>query len=486
MAIDSDFVSLLQNLMPEDPFLPPKPWESIPSEGGGISAAQDSSARSSKTLYDPFTISEAMLVRLVMNALQGVKSALDSIELLSASFCSIPADRTFHRIPCLWHRSSSTNSLGKILKSIGHSGHIFFHLRKFVDYFLGNLNLNGESRDDEEVRKGQISPELAGNLAPTVDINHESEMGKCPPYGLVNQAFCVAVGKVLDGYLCALNTLFSSVKLRHSKNVDMSAEDCPEVGSLTSVVHSEVSVMEAYLHTKELRTHIEALGNICFAFSVSSRDNLTTETSLQFYNFPKGADLLTFLYVQLRDADPVHRTLLKFLFVRACEPYCGLVKSWIYQASVNDPYKEFIVECFDDSSPSFYGRGGYRNGSPLPSIKERGVSIPCFLKDVNQPLLRAGQQLQVLIKLLDMCNCVTTTDKNYGRGSQLLNLEDILPYWNGSISEHISCLFPLTFSRRDIEAKTLKRETMYRMMQEKLENLLPRLSTRCWMTISNV
>lgn len=31
----------------------------------------------------------------------------------------------------------------------------------------------------------------------------------------------------------------------------------------------------------------------------------------------------------------------------------------------------------------------------------KGVSVPCFLEDVYMPLLRAGQQLQVLSKLLE-------------------------------------------------------------------------------------
>lgn len=118
--------------------------------------------------------------------------------------------------------------------------------------------------------------------------------------------------------------------------------------------------------------------------------------------------------------------------------------------------------------------------------QERSVSVPCFLKDVCRPLLRAGQQLQVLIKLLDMCNCMTTRDQSYERGALLSNLADVLPYWNDSTSEHVSCSFPLTFMKRNMEAMVLKRETLYRMLQEKLENLFPRLSIRCWQISSNV
>lgn len=223
-------------------------------------------------------------MRLVVNALQGVKSALDDIEKLSTVFCSNPADRTFHQIPSLWHRSSSTTALGETLKSVGQSGLVFFLLRKFVDYFLGaDFSIRGESRDNEEKKNKE-----------------ELGLDNCPPQSLVNQAFSVAVGKVLEGYICALNTLYTSVEMRRSKSPVASAQVYTGVGSLTSVVHSEVSVLEVCLHTKELRTHIEALGHICFALLIPSAEDITADLSLQFCNFPKGADLLTYLYIQLR------------------------------------------------------------------------------------------------------------------------------------------------------------------------------------------
>lgn len=237
-----------------------------------------------------------MLVRLVVNALHGVKSALDDIENLSAAFCSNPADRTSHRIPSFWHRSSSTNALGETLKSVRRSGLVFFLLREFVEYFLGaDSTAGGESRSNE--RKNDIGNrrELAGNQP--VEGN---ETGDCPPRSLVNQAFSVAVGKVLEGYLCALDTLVSSVQLRRSKSAAESARVSTEAGSLMSVVHSGVSVLEVFLHTKELRTHIEALGHICFARLMPFKEDIAADVSLQFCNFPKGADLLTYLYIQLR------------------------------------------------------------------------------------------------------------------------------------------------------------------------------------------
>lgn len=234
------------------------------------------------------------MVRLAMNGLQGVRSSLVSIEKLSAAFCSDPADRTFHQIPSLWTRSSSTHALGKILKTIGCSGSSVFLLYKFVDHFT---NLNLDEKGNREVNSE--SPENKDNRG--------SEVGERPPYSLVNQAFSVAVGKVLEGYICALDTLYASVGLRRSsKGIDVSLHASSGAGCLTSVVHSEVTLLEIYLHTKELRTHIQALGHICnlhnlaLCYSVSSFEDIIAKATLEFCNFPRGGDLLTYLYTQLQ------------------------------------------------------------------------------------------------------------------------------------------------------------------------------------------
>lgn len=221
-------------------------------------------------------------MRLAMYAMQGVESALISIEKLSAAFCSEPADRTFHRIPSLWTRASSTHALGNILSSIGCSGSRVFLLLKFVDYFTNFISCeNSASKDDSEVYEE-----------------------KRPSYSLVNQAFAVAVGKVLEGYMCALDTLYASVGFRRISRNDGAPSSL--VGCLTSVVHSEITLLELYLHTKDLRTQIEALANICnlhdvkLSLSVSSVEDSIAKAALEFRNFHRGGDLLTYLYKQLQ------------------------------------------------------------------------------------------------------------------------------------------------------------------------------------------
>ncbi|XP_015873298.2 uncharacterized protein LOC107410385 [Ziziphus jujuba] len=473
MGLESDFgSSLFENLKLEDPWLPPSSWESLPSESGprlshrNLSSTSLSSS-STRFLHNASSVSEGSLVRLAMNALQGVQSSLISIEKLSAAFCSDPADRTFHEIPSLWNRSSSTNAQGKILKSIGCSGFLVFLLCKFVDYF-SNPNFDKSSG-------GMRQHEC---LKPVETQNHrEGEVN--PPYTLVNHAFSVAVGKVIEGYICALDTLYASVHLRHSsESSDLPLQASSSVGCLTTVVYSEITLLELYLHTKELRAQIEALGNICnlyniaLCFSESSSEDLIAKASLEFDNFCRGGDLLTYLYTQLQVADPPHCAMLKFLFLRSFEPYCGFIRSWMFKAELNDPYKEFIVEYFDNLQPSQHGKTGISMDFPLASVRERdGVSIPCFLKEFLVPLVRAGQQLQVLMKLLELCTYVAFGDHTY---------EDFLPGWSGFSSN-----LPFTFSKENIEAIVLVRDNYYKMMQEKLENLLTKLEFRYQQVVSH-
>lgn len=87
--------------------------------------------------------------------------------------------------------------------------------------------------------------------------------------------------------------------------------------------------------------------------------------------------------------------------------------------------------------------------------EQDGVSVPCFLKDLLNPLFRAGQQLQVLIKLLEFSD---------GVGS-----------WNPTSSSRLSDAFHMAFSKKEIEMIVLTRRDYYRIMMEKLKNHLPNL-----------
>ncbi|XP_006826357.2 uncharacterized protein LOC18421549 isoform X1 [Amborella trichopoda] len=513
MGAEPGLDSLFQSLKLPEPWLSPKPWESVVSESGYFKLQNPDSDEEflvSESVYDPAIVSEAVLVRLALNALQGVKSAIISLENFSSIFCSNPADRSLHRVPNIWDRYSSMSALGKLLKSIVHSGVIVYLLEKFVDYFLGSIpNLNCYSYETRaDVMGASLCQEKRGHETLRVDeidsvmeSEGKSKLVSCHSYSLVNQAFSTSVKRVLEGYICALNTLHASVQLRRSSSVDAEAHKSSipfsEDGCLASVINSGITLLELYLHTKELRTHIEGLGAICMVknvypdFETASVEVLIARNSLGFQDFPIGADLLTYLFVQLRDADPVHSALLKLLFVRSCEPYCGFIRSWIYRASINDPHKEFVVECLDTSSCRSHIGTADADCSPVPSMKVRvGVSVPYFLKDICTPLFRAGQQLQVLIKLLDLLKPFPIEGSSHTDGNhsplRMAKLMNFLPFWGCSSSDHFACSSILSFGRSDIEALISKREAMYKMMQRNLDYLFAGSNIKSRRVVSRV
>jgi len=262
-----------------------------------------------------------------MNAMQGAKSSLVSIQRISAIFCSDPADRTFLHIPNLWNRASSTPALGNILKSIGCTASLVFLLRAFVDYYT-NMNVDlsfGHNHHNSDVFQSQSHQ---GDTVPAQQL---------PPFTLVNQAFAVAVGKVLEGYICGLDTIHTSVILRRSStNVDLTVPGC-----LKNVVHSEITLLEFYLHTKELRTQIEALASVCnlqkwaLCFSDTAFEDLVTEATSEFRNFCRGGDLLTFLFSQLQ------------VCLFECEPIVSIygkyqTVSWMISCNILNYRLEFV------------------------------------------------------------------------------------------------------------------------------------------------
>lgn len=464
MAVDSSSERWLKSLLNDDVehkdppcILLSRPWESIPSESGSSRILSSNSHSSS--LYNTSTLSEASLVRLAINALQGVESALISINKICTVFFSDPADRTYHRIPRLWSRSLSTVALGRILKTIYRSGYKVYQLLRFVDYFR-----TVEFDRDLRVQKGSKFEE-----------NGLWESGECPLYSLVNQAFGVSVGKILEGYTSALDTLHASAVMRRSpKAFDMSSCASSRAGLLTSVAHSEVTLLEVYLHTEGLRTQIDALGNICnlqdidLCLSALSFEDLGSET--KFSDFPIGGNLLTYLYSQLKVSDPAHSGVLKFLFVRSFEPYSEFIRSWIYKAKFSDPYNEFIVEYPDSLLHYKVGSTGVSSDFALATIREQDkVAVPCFLKEILVPLYRAGQQLQVLMKVLEFSNTVGVGDNIY---------EDFLPFLRVFSSDFLSHSSPLTFNKGDLESMVILRNNCYNQMMEKLRRLSVKLDLR--------
>ncbi|KAL2945572.1 Cytochrome bd-II ubiquinol oxidase subunit 1 [Bienertia sinuspersici] len=377
MAVDLHFEeSLLRQLKPEDPWLPPKPWESVLSENGASYSPSSNHASLDCCLYDLSSVSEASLVRLVLNALQGVQSAVLSIEKLSALFCADPADRSSHRIPTLWNRSLSTCALGKMLKSIGCSGSLLY-----------------SSISTMEIGQGKPG--------------HEGENMK--------EAFAVAVRQCWKPF-------------------------------------GNVSAHKRIANPNRGIGHLCHLSDSALCFSTTSFGDVVAKAFAEIRKFPWGGNLLTYLYTELQVVDPAHCSLLKFLFNGHLSHTVDLLDHGFMRPK--------LVTHMMTGIPADF---------PLASVREQdGVSIPCFLRDVLVPLLRAGQQLQMVMKLLRLCNYVHAGEDNF---------EDILPGSSDFCSNEMSGS-PLSFNREEIEAIVLSRKNYYCKMQEKLDKFMGNLDIK--------
>lgn len=77
----------------------------------------------------------------------------------------------------------------------------------------------------------------------------------------------------------------------------------------------------------------------------------------------------TYKIMALQVADPAHCSLLKFLFLRSCDPYFGFIRSWIFKAEISDPYKEFMVEYVENLPPNSNGKAGIFIDFALANIR---------------------------------------------------------------------------------------------------------------------
>lgn len=91
------------------------------------------------------------------------------------------------------------------------------------------------------------------------------------------------------------------------------------------------------------------------------------------------------------------------------------------------------------------------------------------MKELLLPLLRAGQQLQVLVKLLELGTSVTTAECTY---------DDFLPSWTGFSSNRLCNESVLSFSKESVKARVSTRDIYYERMQKKLDTLLTKIVFR--------
>lgn len=241
-------------------------------------------------------------------------------------------------------------ALGKVLSVIARAGHVRCQLDAFVSFFLDDLVDPYEEKTDASPklsRKASRKKKLASagikeaEKKLTSGANGPGSLErKVPRHCLVNQAFAAAVKAILRGHSAALNTVATSVPLRRNPEIGCRCRggalgEQQDPGAVNGYGSQDITLLEFYLHTRELRVQLHALAFICLKregksfvgrtisdacfvdVSIETEDN-GVELGLRngnksqtkgdgkcdplvqsFEEFPRGADLLTYLYDQL-------------------------------------------------------------------------------------------------------------------------------------------------------------------------------------------
>lgn len=95
--------------------------------------------------------------------------------------------------------------------------------------------------------------------------------------------------------------------------------------------------------------------------------------------------------------------------------------------------------------------------------------MPLFLEDCLLPLFRAGQQLQIIMKLLEFCNTSGPFNGIH---------EEFLPGIHGFSSEFPSIRSSLLFEKGAIETMVVSRNSYYQRMLEKIDNIFTKSKFR--------
>ncbi|KAJ7523852.1 hypothetical protein O6H91_18G065200 [Diphasiastrum complanatum] len=457
---------------------------------------------------------EVELVEIVLHALQGVPSAIARLEKLSLS-CSSWSN--LKSGTSLWRKSGSTWALDKILRDFTYAGKIRCQLEEFICIFTDEGNFGKVDQGDQNIqnsnpvpdtkacksnkeKRPRIRPSKSGGNPVLVKAAGDCYIDANPigdsAAGLINQAYVTALKSILLGHTLAINTLTASIAYRrHREGLSVCHKHKKQIdGPLLSFICQEISLLELYLHSSDLRMQLEALAAICLVNvpskvsengsllvpEVGEREKLVFGREIgsnqavvakskhvtaanNRSKFPKGAQLLTYLYTLLLEPDPLHMELLRFLFARTWQPYASFIHSWLFCATVKDPYMEFIVE-------------------ETERKVRKGVCLPSFLAEVCTELVRAGQQLQVLLQLpetqsfaqqLGVLDCIEKSTSN----AQEKPVEALSDSCDDFSFFNTTSMPVLVFSKNNLEKLEYKREKRCEIMKNQFEALFKDLIT---------
>ncbi|CDW78602.1 lissencephaly type-1-like motif-containing protein [Stylonychia lemnae] len=338
-------------------------------------------------IYEKKVFTESEVIQMALLMLQGVPSQL---------FLLKNENLTFILRPNFEIRNYSLNqeSASQIFESMIESGGFFLHLREFTEFMSYSQN-NG---------------------------------------GMILQNFVLALSDFLTFYYNQINELWSGVEARR-KYEDLTMFNIVADESTQKQINSQMTILELCIHTSQLQKQIRLMATICFTQKfikdleqiddkkvISEQLQEKTEdlkkviyhgknlrekfqididkirSRVWMENFPRGAQLLSYLYLILLcfESDLQAVDLLRRIFQKSIQPLLSMINSFIFTGDFDDPYGEFFVE-------KLYRRGVEANILQIHDYLFKLTSnpqkkIPIFMVDSVSVIFKAGSSLHLLRK----------------------------------------------------------------------------------------
>lgn len=110
----------------------------------------------------------------------------------------------------------------------------------------------------------------------------------------------------------------------------------------------------------------------------------------------KGGALLNVIYrLMINSSDKSIRDLFEFLLEKSALPYFNILKKWIFQGILDDPFEEFIVKenknCMKENIEKDFNDQYW-----LERFTYREEMVPVFLAKYKEKVMHSGKYLNVI------------------------------------------------------------------------------------------
>ncbi|KAK3103352.1 hypothetical protein FSP39_018661 [Pinctada imbricata] len=235
------------------------------------------------------------------------------------------------------------------------------------------------------------------------------------------------------------------------------------VGALRKVLHHYTGVV---LSIPE-NTKLLGLRFLChhlfqqmrFLSALCKCEGPMMDTEEQYENFPKGVELLSYIYREtLEAASTDNYPIMLSIMQTSCGPYTLFIQNWLFHGTCQDRHGEFMIEVNDDYL-HFKDKNYWAKGYTLATLE--ADSVPLFLSDYAQDIFVCGKSLNLLKTCCPGHFLCDIRDQDIPRISVTYSEEELgglTKQCEIYISKMTQIARQLTLSRKALEEKEIQRK----------------------------